>query len=95
MSGGVMTFTVIDATKHELLGRLVKSITGDPAVFEAASSDDPSVTPEQHHFEVRVQKLHMDDIPVYADVLDQYGRWFQIVLHDDTNGRIEFEIITT
>ena len=95
MSGGVMTFTVIDATKHDLLGRLVKSITGEPAEFEAKSTDDFSDTPQLYHFEVRVQKLHMDAIPVYADVLDQYGRWFQIVLHDDTNGRIEFEIITT
>ena len=94
MRGRVMTFSVIGANRHELLGRLVKSITGDPAVFEAKSSDDPSEAPEQYQFAVRVQKLHLDAQPVAADVLDQYNRWFQIVLHDDVEP-VEFEIITT
>ncbi len=96
MSGGVgvLTFTVINATVRELLDRLAQSvITGEPAVFEATLADDFSDLPTRHLFEVQLQTLHLDATPAAADVLDQYERWFQIILHED-EVPIEFEIIT-
>lgn len=91
MSGGVMSYKVIDASAHELLGRLIKSMNGDPATFDAVPTYNFSDTPQRRHFAVRVQTMHMD-LPIGAEVTDQDGNWFQLVLHEDAP--IEFDITT-
>ena len=93
MSSGVMTYRVINVTAVGLLRRLLKSVEGDPAEFEALSLDDPLETDEPHRFQVRMQTLHADIKPLAADVLDQNDNWFQIVFYDEKP--IEFEIIAT
>lgn len=94
MNGGVMSFTVVNATMRELLSRLLKSVTGAPAVFEAKSTDDPSENPALRRFEVQVQALLLDTKPFVADVIDQDNNWFRITLDEDL-GPIEFQIDTT
>jgi len=95
MSGGVMSYTVIDANAHELLLRLFTSrITGTLTVFEAKSTDDPSDTPAIRHFEVVTETLHLDQEPWAANVIDQNNNWFQMIFHNDI-GTIEFSIDNT
>ena len=96
MKAGAMTYVVIGISKYELLTRLQSVKRGEAAEFDARAYDDPSEMPEQHHFEVRVQKLHNDlNIEAVAvDVIDQDDRWFRLVFNDDTKPLI-FQILTT
>lgn len=90
----VTTYRVPDVTWYDLLERLYRSLYGEPAVFNAEIVDMlPSKAPVRRHFEVRLQSLHANSEPYWAEVLDQDNKYFQIWFHKDSD-ELEFEIIT-